>query len=529
MVKASSQIEKELGLLQQRTEDMAIALDPIYDGYLDALADASKQQLMSAVYHLCTQAYPDRFLKLSWKERSELQKALQTLSAQIRSQLDEQRIQAKTKSRRPQRNSGLDFLHRLLESRTSGAIIHASERGSEDLLEKLSALVQEEHQSEQPNKRSDQRLDRETESLDGEQKERIESPHSNESDSTEDWEDDVPIAEEYDEGESDTSESLFTRSAQSKDSADKHDFSAVSLEDLDFPDSGTDSDDSDDLDDDDLDFEMDVPPAEQRLTISDEESLLSALEGLARTSAIAKDKSDDDTEQPLAPIHLFKQQMLMEKGIRDVFKTLSEEVNELLQKADVMPSFPKALMAAATDPQGIGEPVNAVPNVVRVSVRVMHGQIKADPENEHGNSSALSDSSGSESNGSESNRLGANGSRRDGPRVNRSELGRDERRRVRSKRDRSPRSRSRRANSSRHEIPHDLVEIEALPELALISLQLSEVAFSDPTVSAWRTRLRKELSTLKRLGNRYTKTQRSLETAQAEDAWRSSWMAVDKD
>ena len=295
----------------------------------------------------------------------------------------------------------------------------------------------------------------------------------------------------------------------------------MGLEDIDFPESVADSDDSavdgDDLDDDDLDFEMDVPPAEQRLTISDEEGLLSALEGLVKHSVTREEQSDDDVEQPLAPIHLFKQQMLMEKGIRDIFKALSEEVNELLQKANVMPGFPKALMAAATDPQGIGEPVNAVPNVVRVSVRVMHGQVKADLEDEHSNRSALSESNGSES----------NGPRRNGLRANRSELGRDERRRSRSRRDRSPRSR--RANSSHHEIPPDLVEIEALPELALISLQLSEVAFSDPTVSAWRTRLRKELSTLKRLGNRYTKTQRSLETAQAEDAWRSSWMASDRD
>ena len=61
MVKASGQIEKELGLLQRRTEDMAEAVDPLYIGYLKALGEASKQQLMSAVYHLCTQAYPDMF------------------------------------------------------------------------------------------------------------------------------------------------------------------------------------------------------------------------------------------------------------------------------------------------------------------------------------------------------------------------------------------------------------------------------------------------------------------------------------
>ncbi|MEM8505439.1 MAG: hypothetical protein AAF716_20090 [Cyanobacteria bacterium P01_D01_bin.1] len=518
MVKASGQIEKELGLLQQRTEDMAIALDPIYDGYLGALADASKQQLMSAVYHLCTQAYPDKFLKLSWKERSKLQQTLQTLTAQIRPQLDEQRTRAKKMSRRPQRNNGLDFLQRLLESRTAGAVIHAREGTSEDLLEKLSALAQSDRsQSDksQSDKHPDPRFDSDAEQYKREQHKSSSSKNEQPSDTdelgpTEDWEDDIPAAEEYDEVD-DASESLFLRHKQGRDSASRGDaISAVDLENMDFPESDLEDDD----DDDELDFDIDVPAAEQRLTIAEEEDLLSALEGLAGRSATADDSSEDESEQPLAPIHLFKQQMLMEKGIRDVFRTLSDEINELLQKASVMPSFPKALMAAATDPQGIGEPVNAVPNVVRVSVRVMHGQINTDSEGMDDGRPALSESTRDERRRSRSKRRQ--------PKPGQSKPGQ-------SKRRHSSRSRSNRADVSRLEIPHDIVEIEALPELALVSLQLSEVAFSDPTVSAWRTRLRKELSTLKRLGNHYAKTQRSLETAQAEDAWRSSWMAADSD
>ena len=166
-----------------------------------------------------------------------------------------------------------------------------------------------------------------------------------------------------------------------------------------------------------------------------------------------------------------------------------------------MPSFPKALLAAATDPEGIGEPVNTVPNVVRVSVRVMHGEIKGNPE---------------ESRDRESESSG---------------LKKDTRRRSHPKRDHAQnfQSASERSRPPRRSMPRDMVEIQTLPELAAINLQLSEIAFSDPTVSAWRTRLRKELSTLKRLGNHYTKTQRSLETAQAEDAWRSSWMAPEAD
>ena len=490
MVKASSQIEKELGLLQQRTEEMAITLDPIYDGYLNALAEASKQQLMSAAYHLCTQAYPDKFLTLSWKERNELQKALQVLAAQIQPQLQERRTQAKQASRRPQRSSGLGLLHRLLESRSSSSIVHASEKSSDDLLEKLSEFAQLDQHSDQP---SDKKLGR---------RKSDQSFDVDKSETVEDWEGDIPTAEDDDETDLATSESFFNQSSQRKDNT----FTAVDLEDMDFSESvETSNEDLDDLgnsleEDEELDFEMEVPAAEQRLTISDEEDLLTALEGLARHSDSVENSEGND-ERPLAPAHLFRQQVLVERGIREVFKAVSEEVNELLQKAKVMPSFPKALMAAATDPQGIGEPVNSVPNVVRVSVRVMHGEVKAKSDDGHEDEQALPGS-------------------RSGKR----------RRRLPSKQAYSTkpsRSKSNRPPSPRHLVPHDIVEIETLPELAVISLQLSEVAFSDPTVSAWWTRLRKELSTLKRLGTRYTKTQRSLETSQAEDAWRSSWIAQD--
>ena len=57
----------------------------------------------------------------------------------------------------------------------------------------------------------------------------------------------------------------------------------------------------------------------------------------------------------------------------------------------------------------------------------------------------------------------------------------------------------------------------------MISMQLSEVEFSDHTVSAWRSRIRQEFENLKKLGSKYQKAQRALETAQAEDAWRASW------
>ncbi|MEO1620380.1 MAG: hypothetical protein AAFU53_05015 [Cyanobacteria bacterium J06632_3] len=514
MVKASGQIEKDLAQLVQRTQDMSEVLEPLYDGYLKALGEASKRQLMSAVFHLCTQSYADRFLSLSWQQRNDLQKELQVLSAQIYVQLCEQREETKKKARKPQRNDGLAFLQRLLESRSVGTIVHSGSR--DELREKLAAIAR----SESASIRAENPDDREPSDAD------------NESD-VEDWDADVPSAEDIDsfiisrrdlssrransqKGQEHRSDGIHDGTDDDTDAdglPDAAEFDTVELDPdemsrsldssaADFRDSSRERPDDADVDlaaaraafnaeDDGMGFGVDMPAADQRLSLSDEEDLLAALEGLARRSSRADDDADEE-EQPLTPVHLVKQQVLLEKAIRDVFKTVSEAANDLLQKADVMPNFPKALMAAATDSRGLGEPVNSVPNVVKVSVRVMHGEANLE----------FDDSDAEDE---------------------------KERRRSRNKKDKRRPGKDRRSESSAPRfVPREIMEIEALPEFAVVNLQLSEVEFSDPTVSVWRNRVRKELSKLKQLGMRYKKTQRSLETAQAEDAWRSSWTGIDE-
>ncbi len=483
MVKASGQIEKELGLLQRQTEAMSNSLEPLYDSYLKALSEAGKRQLVMAAYHLCTRAYPDRFLALSWEQRNQVQQGLQALSGQIYSQLSAQREQAKKMSRRSQPPGGLAFLQRLLEARAAGATVIATEGDRDQLLEKLSSLSQSDPQPPDAE---------------------LSGPDP------EDWQAEMQSLDDEgdrydaypDDREDDSFDTDFASPALDDDeSADggqdpASDLTAAELDDELDDDLGDDLDD--DLDDD-LGFDMEVPAADPRLTISEEDDLLAALEGLARRS-IQQNEPEETDEAPLTPIHLVKQQMLLEKAMREVFKAVSEEANELLQKANIMPSFPKALMAAATDSQGMGEPINAVPNVVTLSVRVMHGEAMLESE--------------------EDDEPERPRSRRRSSRPDRRSSGAE---------GRSPRSRpypsDRRAEESRSPrlIPSEAVEIDALPELAAISLRLSEVEFTDPTVSAWRRRLRQKLGELKQLGIRYKKTQRALETAQAEDAWRASW------
>ncbi|MGB3298693.1 MAG: hypothetical protein WBA76_10525 [Phormidesmis sp.] len=503
MVKASSQIEQELALLQQKTEQMADALEPLYEGYLKALSEAGSRQLVLAAYHLCTKAYPDKFLALSWDRRNQLQNALQKAAAKIYAQLTEQRESAKIASRRSQNHEGLAFLQRLLEARASGQseARSAKNRSGDELLAEENSAAEDEADLD--------RYDGGDRSIDTPYP--IDFSSAFEVDSRGDFADDFDTDEAIDFEDEDSGDASSRQRRRRADS-----------------------------DEDDLDFEMEVPAADQRLTLNEEEDLLSALAGLTRRSiqlnsssspsGLPAGNADSESEQPLAPVHLAKQQMLLEKSIREVFQAVSEEANELLQKADVMPNFPRALLAAASDSRGMGEPINAVPNVVRVSVRVMHGEAMMESEEDEFEEDFDEDlDEESSQRRSTRGRMSRKLNRKPNRNFERNAERRSDQDSEESGRRSDMRGRSSSSGSSarrmRRIAPQDLMEIDALPELAAISLRLSEVEFADPTVSAWRGRLRQKLGELKKLGMRYKKAQRSLETAQAEDAWRASWTA----
>ena len=443
---------------------METSLEPLYEGYLKALSEASGRQLVMAAYHICTQAYPGKFLGLSLQQRNQLQQNIQALSSGLYDQLMEQHRKAKKSSRRAPKNSGLAFLQRLLDVKSSGAAIIATDGSADSLLEKLSAL----------------RLPDE---------EDISGAVAEESRTERDWLEDIPSAE-TDEHPDDENINIFESGFETESLEDGQDFSMENRMREESSDRVADrsSSNMEEGAGNDLEFEMEVPPADERMTLTDEDDLLSALEGLARRSAEAEAEEAED--EPLAPVHLVRQQMLLEKAIRKVLEQVSEQANELLQKADIVPRFPKALLSSAAGGREPGEPINSVPNVFKVSVRVMHGEALMETDEEE---------------------------RPSAERPRRRKQSRE------SDRRRSPRRPRPQPRRMPREMPQEVVEIDALPELSMISMQLSEVEFSDHTVSAWRNRIRQEFENLKKLGSRYQKTQRALETAQAEDAWRASW------
>ncbi|MBH8572357.1 hypothetical protein I8752_04770 [Nostocaceae cyanobacterium CENA369] len=87
MARAIEQIERDIAALQEAIRAIAAELHNAYASYLNSLGQALQKQLILAIYHLCTQGYPENFLKLSLHQRQQLQQAMRKLGQQSARQL----------------------------------------------------------------------------------------------------------------------------------------------------------------------------------------------------------------------------------------------------------------------------------------------------------------------------------------------------------------------------------------------------------------------------------------------------------
>ncbi len=78
---ARERVEQELAALSEAIAALNAELGGTYEGYLTALGQAVRQQLILACYHVCTQAVPESFLKLSFDGRQKMQQSVRLLAA----------------------------------------------------------------------------------------------------------------------------------------------------------------------------------------------------------------------------------------------------------------------------------------------------------------------------------------------------------------------------------------------------------------------------------------------------------------
>jgi hypothetical protein len=81
MVRPRERIEQDLAGLEESLAALKLEFSSTYEGYLTALGQAVRQQLILACYHLCTQSVPESFLKLSFEGRQKMQQSVRALAA----------------------------------------------------------------------------------------------------------------------------------------------------------------------------------------------------------------------------------------------------------------------------------------------------------------------------------------------------------------------------------------------------------------------------------------------------------------
>ncbi|XTZ12878.1 MAG: hypothetical protein ACP8RL_04335, partial [cyanobacterium endosymbiont of Rhopalodia inflata] len=87
MSKSLQQIRQDLTVFEEKTKELALELNRLYSNYLKSLSKSVQQQLILACYHICTQIYPEQFLKLSFSKRENLQNNLRKLGQEIQDQI----------------------------------------------------------------------------------------------------------------------------------------------------------------------------------------------------------------------------------------------------------------------------------------------------------------------------------------------------------------------------------------------------------------------------------------------------------
>ena len=257
-----------------------------------------------------------------------------------------------------------------------------------------------------------------------------------------------------------------------------------------------------------LDNENSEPPPEADKPTAPQpaqEKLLADIRTLIDSERTTVPQQTDQTPElkPMQPAQLMRRQILIEKAIRDVLKAISESANEILQQSNVMPEVPQALLKATSDTERLGHTPMKTPNLVRLSIKILHEPEKDRFEKGDEQSELEEDTKSDQWSDAEISAAIITG---DDLSEMDSETSEPE---ETSEEDAIPMPR--------------FLQLESLPDFVMIHLRLSEIEFAEANVAVWRSRIRNKMTHLKHIGHAHKDAERQLAIAQAEDAWRASW------
>ncbi|MEO1593348.1 MAG: hypothetical protein AAFU71_18950 [Cyanobacteria bacterium J06632_22] len=508
MVQTSRKIQQSIEQLERQTIQLGDELQTLYKVYFDVLSMACQRQLVLAAYHVCTQVYPEAFLRLSYSKREKLQKTLQQLGAQVQEQLQERWQQAQKASQKSFQEDGLALIKQLFSQ--AEAARSDSDASSSQPLSSTAAPSKPLSPADQPDEAA---TAADTSNDDSRQQSLFE-------DELGDWlaepQQDQTQQDQAQQDKSNDSDQPRYRLLKVEETATGTNIAFVDGEN---PERAS-------L----RDRLIARLSAHQGKAATAESNTASSQDGdeppVNNTAADSSSDSDHDTtseaNEPAAvlsePTQLLRLQLFTEKAIRDVLKTISETANYLLQQDGIIPEMPKALLAAAAESDGLSQTPMKTPNLLKISVRVLHDSDDDELDDDEPDDASDDDD---QSDAEEAADLDDDLSHR----LEQILKARALRERETETDDNDGTDQEMEGLSSRlkERLPR-IVQIESLPEFIVIHLRLSEVEFADPHTAAQRRLIRGKMNELKKLGRVYKKAQRQLAIAQAEDAWRASWI-----
>jgi hypothetical protein len=143
MVRSQQHLQSERQDLLQQTAALSTTLTAQYQAYYQALGISSQKQMIIAAYQICTQIYPESFLKLTFNQRDKLQAHLRELSLAIGKQLQDALQQAQSSLSSPE---ATDSAIASIPSLTPESILVWCKQREKEMIRVLEAVSQSANQ-----------------------------------------------------------------------------------------------------------------------------------------------------------------------------------------------------------------------------------------------------------------------------------------------------------------------------------------------------------------------------------------------
>ncbi len=331
MVRSVEIIRKELKSLDETTATLAEEFERLYGSYLNILGQAIRRQVVIAVYHLCTQVYPEAFLALSVNQREQLQQKIRQLGHQ-----------------------GQDWLQRLMAAQ------EPETQNFEDLpveqqerISRLTAALEAIPTDE----------DFPGEDSPGEDSIEAEGPLA---DSEQQPETGLPPIQfiTVDPARQESADPLSPSTEQPEDNPEQEATDDPENEDEDEPESSPNTDAESDR-------VLTKPDMDPKSLI--QSVIMAAMADDMQESLSGKPFTGDN----LTPTLLAKHHLILEQRIRQVLHRVSKQANHHLKLAKIIPELPEAVLDAASEAETGPEKGRSMPNLLNVLV-----EMAADMEND---------------------------------------------------------------------------------------------------------------------------------------------------